>query len=767
MAYQTYAGAWLPESVQGWQITGSTPYTTYYGPNQNNTWGVTGDGAVLTGGTRDDYYWLTNPSQVPVEQPGGGTDTVRIWQNYVLPNNVENLIVFGNGQYAIGNSGDNIIQALGADNMLYGGAGNDVFLGSGGSGTTFVIGHGEGDKAIQNFNVWTDTVRMIGGAFTTFDQVRGAMTQQGSDVVLNDAGTHVVFRNTTVGAFQARDFQLPLDYSKLGSQTLAEEFDNPSTIGANWRPSFGDDKWNIDSFTLRNNGEKEIYTSPSFTGTSGSSLGLNPFSFSNGVMTISATQVNASQASQMWGYNYSSGMLYSNFSQTYGYFEIRAELPKGQGFWPAFWLLGDNNRELDVLEALGTNTRQPNFALHTPAISPGYSYHGFNPYADGFHTYGMMWDPQHVTFYVDGVGVWQTDTPSDANQPMHLIVNLAVGGNWPGSPDGSTPWPGQFKVDYIHAFNLPGVGVNASAPPPSASQPPTSATPPPSTSSPSTGGGVALTASGPYATLTGGPAADTITASLGYDTLTGGGGADRFVLAQEPWAPIHLTDFQVGADTLDLSTLFRTYGYNGSDPVADKWVYLQSDGAGGTIVRFDHDGPGPNPLWPNTIVDLEHLSPNGLTWAQLQGSGAASGGGSTPVSTSGGQALISPGPYSALAGGGGADTLTASVGYDTLTGGAGADRFVFAQEPWAPIHITDFQPGADKLDLSALFAKAGYLGSDPVGDHYILVASDAAGGSIIRFDRDGAGPNPVWPNTIIDLEHVAPAQVSVSDWILH
>jgi Ca2+-binding RTX toxin-like protein len=764
LAYQNYAGAWLPESVVGPNIPGSTPNTTYYGPNQNNSWGVTGDGATLVGGNRDDYYWLTNPGQHPVEAAGGGTDTVRIWQSYVLPQNIENLIVFGDGQYAIGNNGDNIIQALGAREQLYGGLGNDVFVGSGGSGTTFVIGHGEGDKAIQNFNVSTDTVRMIGSTLTTFDQVKGAMSQQGSDVVLNDAGAHIVFRNTTVGAFQARDFALPLDYSKLGAQTLNENFDSASTIGTNWRPYFG--TGGIDGYTLRNNGELEIYTSPTFTGTGSTPLGLNPFSFNGGVMTISANPVSAAQSSQMWGYKYSSGMLYSEFSQQYGYFEMRAELPKGQGLWPAFWLLGEQNKEIDVLEALGTDTRVPDFAVHTPSISPGYSYHGFNPYADGMHTYGLMWDQQHLTYYVDGVQAWQTDTPWDANVPMHLIVNLAVGGNWPGAPDGSTPWPAQYKVDYIRAFKLPGDGTNTATPPP----PPAadaSAPPPPSAPAPAPSGGAqTLTANAVGSVLTGGAGADTITASPANDTLTGGGGADRFVLASEPWSPIHITDFQVGSDKLDLSALLQKSGYSGADPIADRFVYLQSDGAGGTLVRFDRDGAGGNPVWPNTIVDLEHVSPSGLTWAQLQGAAAGGSGatGSTDSvgstgstgATAGGQTLTATGIGSSLAGGSGADTLTASQANDTLTGGAGADRFVLASEPWSPIHITDFQVGSDRLDLSALLSRSGYSGADPIADHYVYLVSDGAGGTIVRFDRDGAGGNPVWPNTIVDLEHVSP-----------
>jgi hypothetical protein len=103
-----------------------------------------------------------------------------------------------------------------------------------------------------------------------------------------------------------------------------------------------------------------------------------------------------------------------------------------------------------------------------------------------------------------------------------------------------------------------------------------------------------------------------------------------------------------------------------------------------------------------------------------------------------------------------------------MTGGADADHFVITSNPWAPVHITDFQSGQDKIDLTALFKSTGYAGSDPVGDHYITVDSDGAGGSLIRFEANGqANINGHWPNTVVDLEHVAPSQVTSSDWIIH
>jgi Ca2+-binding RTX toxin-like protein len=121
-----------------------------------------------------------------------------------------------------------------------------------------------------------------------------------------------------------------------------------------------------------------------------------------------------------------------------------------------------------------------------------------------------------------------------------------------------------------------------------------------------------------------------------------------------------------------------------------------------------------------------------------------------------------------LTGGSGADTLVSSQALDTMTGGAGADHFVITSNPWAPIHISDFQSGQDKIDLTALFKTTGYAGSDPVADHYLTVDPDGNGGSLIRFEANGlANIDGHWPNTVIDLEHIAPSAVRSSDWIIH
>ncbi len=754
MTYRNWSGAWLPDTNQAGvrYVNGAWADETLWGSDGADQFEGGGGRDTFVGGGGDDFYWVRDSKDAVVENAGGGVDTVKIWNSYNLPANVENLIVFGHNSYARGNDGANIIQGLDGDQYLYGGRGEDVLAGGGGS-DTFIVVAGEGNKAIEDFQFGADRVRLTGGPLTSFAAVQGAMTQQGSDVVLNDGGTMVVFRNAGVWQFQARDFQLPLAASTHGGLTFADEFNSLQT-GSVWNTNFGYAGDGLNSFTLTNNSEQQIYVAPEFKGTSGAALGLNPYSLSGGVLTLSATPVSDAVASQMWGYRYASGMLASNHTQTYGYFEIRAQLPSGQGLWPAFWLIGADNTEIDILEGLGSDTQVPYNALHSPSV-PARGLQNFVPDDGGFHTYGVLWSPADLVYTIDGTEVWRTPTPADMNKPMRMIVNLAVGGPWAGSPDASTPWPAQMKVDYVHAYALPGEsGSDAQPPqPPSPTPVPPSppASPPPA---PPSSGGVNLVSQAFGDVMTGGGGADTLTAGNGGERMSGGGGADVFVFNRVPWSPSEIADFQLGSDTLDLS------GLGGADRV---WLF--DDGAGGTKVCVDPDGAGG--AWPDYVAHLAGVSSAGLTAAALTG---ASGPPTpqAPPGPGGGQGLTltSQFPGDRLVGGAGDDTLNTSRGSDTLTGGAGADRFAFADVPWSPADITDFQPGVDVLDLRAVFAHSSFVAGDPVAQHYLGFIGDGAGGTKVLFDADGWGGGQPWASYVLHLVGVAPETLTSHDWIV-
>ncbi|WP_190192484.1 glycoside hydrolase family 16 protein [Streptomyces minutiscleroticus] len=157
------------------------------------------------------------------------------------------------------------------------------------------------------------------------------------------------------------------------------------------------------------------------------------------------------------------------FTQAYGRFEARIKIPRGQGVWPAFWMLGDdlgsagwpNSGEIDIMENVGKEPGAVHGTIHGPGYSGGggigaaYTLPGGKAFADDFHTFAVDWSPEAITWSVDGQN-YQTRTPADVNgkkwvydHPFFLILNLAVGGDWPGSPDASTSFPQTMTVDYV------------------------------------------------------------------------------------------------------------------------------------------------------------------------------------------------------------------------------------------------------------------------------------------------------------------------------
>ena len=155
-------------------------------------------------------------------------------------------------------------------------------------------------------------------------------------------------------------------------------------------------------------------------------------------------------------YAYMSGVITTqpSFSQTYGYFEMRAKLPRGKGLWPAFWLLPLDQSwppEIDVMESIG-DPSQVYVTTHSKTTKAP----GFEPKIapDEFHTFAVSWDASDVIWYIDGKEVGRHATPADMHKPMFMLANLAVGGNWPGRPDASTRFPATYEIDYIRAYRF-------------------------------------------------------------------------------------------------------------------------------------------------------------------------------------------------------------------------------------------------------------------------------------------------------------------------
>lgn len=180
----------------------------------------------------------------------------------------------------------------------------------------------------------------------------------------------------------------------------------------------------------------------------------------------------AQQESYM-GSGYTSARINSvgKLEQKYGRFEARIQLPWGQGLWPAFWLLGDNINEvgwpqcgeIDIMEYRGQNPTVLIGSVHGPGYSAGESvgkeYELENDRFDtGFHVFGIEWGPEYINYYVDDV-LYNQITPDDVegkwvfDHPFYIILNLAVGGNFVGSPNANTAFPQTMLVDYVKVYS--------------------------------------------------------------------------------------------------------------------------------------------------------------------------------------------------------------------------------------------------------------------------------------------------------------------------
>lgn len=158
----------------------------------------------------------------------------------------------------------------------------------------------------------------------------------------------------------------------------------------------------------------------------------------------------------------------------YGRFEMRAKLPIGQGIWPAFWMMPTDDTyggwphsgEIDIMEVLGHKPDTLHGTLHYSSPERVHTYRGTNTvlpsgtFAEAFHVFGLEWETNEIRWYLDGQ-LYQTKTnwtsgtnifPAPFDQRFHIILNLAVGGNWPGAPDPSTVFPQTMVVDYVRVF---------------------------------------------------------------------------------------------------------------------------------------------------------------------------------------------------------------------------------------------------------------------------------------------------------------------------
>ena len=173
--------------------------------------------------------------------------------------------------------------------------------------------------------------------------------------------------------------------------------------------------------------------------------------------------------------NYTSARLKTlgKFSQKYGRFEARIKIPYGQGIWPAFWMMGDDIQksgwprcgEIDVMENIGKEPGVVHGTIHGPGyngangIGGPFELPAGQRFAEDFHVFAVEWEAKAIRFYVDD-HLYKTITPADLpkgtkwvyKRPFFILLNVAVGGEWPGNPDASTSLPQTMLVDYVRVY---------------------------------------------------------------------------------------------------------------------------------------------------------------------------------------------------------------------------------------------------------------------------------------------------------------------------
>ncbi|MFE0515128.1 ricin-type beta-trefoil lectin domain protein [Streptomyces sp. NPDC058964] len=241
--------------------------------------------------------------------------------------------------------------------------------------------------------------------------------------------------------------------SAAAAVAFSDTFDGPAGSAPD------SSKWQIETGDNVNNHERQYYT----PGNRNAALD------GQGHLVITARRENPAGYQCWYGTcQYTSARLNTSgrFTAQYGHVEARMKIPRGQGMWPAFWMLGTpvdwpDSGEIDVMENVGFEPSTVHGTIHGPGysgsggIGAAYSLPGGQAFADAFHTFAVDWAPGSITWSVDGT-VYQRRTPADLgsrtwvfDKPFFLILNLAVGGYWPGDPDGSTVLPQQLVVDSV------------------------------------------------------------------------------------------------------------------------------------------------------------------------------------------------------------------------------------------------------------------------------------------------------------------------------
>ena len=306
---------------------------------------------------------------------------------------------------------------------------------------------------------------------------------------LRDAPTAITLAVTTdPSMIQCRrvDTANPANLAFLSlHRTFHDDFDEHPLVNERWVPHYAGGAawpearyWGGEGSDFKRktsaNGEQQIYVDPRYRGRAATPLGLDPFKVSDGILSIVARRTPPDLKPVLFNNEYISGILTSQgkFSQKHGYFELRAKIPVGTGVWPAFWLLADDGGwppEIDAVEGRGQRPGDLVMTTHwripsTQRIeSCGFDFTLPDAAAE-FHDYGVLWEPDRIIYYIDRKPVSDIKVPVGFDDPMYMIVNLAMGSKFFGGVgfvDGESPATVAFEIDRISAYQIdtsPGEG---------------------------------------------------------------------------------------------------------------------------------------------------------------------------------------------------------------------------------------------------------------------------------------------------------------------
>ncbi len=240
-----------------------------------------------------------------------------------------------------------------------------------------------------------------------------------------------------------------------------DEFNQPTGSGpdpAKWVHDLGDNGWGNKELELYTDSRENSFVVEDVDATDGRALVIKAVRTADGRYTSARLKT------------------LGKYAVKHGRIEARLKLPKGQGIWPAFWMLGENIKqvpwpacgEIDIMEMVGHLPGTTHGTLHGPGYSAAKGITKSTTLADGsvfadqYHVFAVDWRPERIDWLLDGE-VFHTVTPADLpkgakwvfdDTPFYLLLNLAVGGLWPGYPDETTQFPQEYRIDYVRVYPL-------------------------------------------------------------------------------------------------------------------------------------------------------------------------------------------------------------------------------------------------------------------------------------------------------------------------